>query len=117
MLDYSKIDAGKLELDLNPLDLHGLMQQLAIILSGNLRNKSVELLFDLDNSLPPNIIGDAQRLQQIPDQLVSNAIKFTEKGEVVVQTRLLALSEQSVDVRISVSDTGIGIRSTAETDI
>lgn len=109
VLDYSKIDAGKLELDLNPLDLHGLMQQLAIILSGNLRNKSVELLFDLDNSLPPNIIGDAQRLQQILINLVSNAVKFTEKGEVVVQTRLLALSEQSVDVRISVSDTGIGI--------
>lgn len=109
VLDYSKIDAGKLELDLHPLDLHGLMQQLAIILSGNLRNKSVELLFDLDHHLPPHIIGDALRLQQILINLVSNAIKFTEKGEVVVKTALLALTEHTVDVRISVSDTGIGI--------
>ncbi|MDN2488208.1 PAS domain S-box protein [Kosakonia sacchari] len=117
VLDYSKIDAGKLELDLHPLDLHALMQQLAIILSGNLRSKSVELLFDLDHQLPTAIIGDALRLQQILINLVSNAIKFTEKGEIVVKTVLLGATEHTVNVRISVADTGIGISKAQQDNI
>lgn len=109
ILDYSKIDAGKLELDNQPFNLNKLMEHLAIVMSGNLNNKSIELLFDLDNQLPPDLTGDEMRLQQVLINLVSNAIKFTEQGEVVVKTHLLSLTQQNVTLRINVSDTGIGI--------
>lgn len=109
ILDYSKIDAGKLELDNQPFDLNKLMEHLAVVLSGNLNNKSIELLFNLDNQLPPYIIGDEMRLQQVLINLVSNAIKFTHQGEVIVATHLIALDDHQVTVRFSVSDTGIGI--------
>ncbi|RNM06348.1 PAS domain S-box protein [Dickeya undicola] len=109
VLDYSKIEAGKLELEHRPFNLNDLMQHLAIVLSGNLRNNAVELLFDLDEALPPNIIGDELRLQQVLINLVSNAIKFTEKGQVVVKTALLGLDNDRLQVNISVTDSGIGI--------
>lgn len=109
ILDYSKIDAGKLELDNQPFNLNKMMEHLAIVMSGNLNNKSIELLFDLDNQLPPDLTGDEMRLQQVLINLVSNAIKFTEQGEVVVKTRLLSLTRHNVTLQFNVSDTGIGI--------
>ncbi|WP_226571308.1 PAS domain-containing hybrid sensor histidine kinase/response regulator [Mangrovibacter yixingensis] len=109
ILDYSKIDAGKLELDNQPFNINKLMEHLAIVMSGNLNNKSIELLFDLDSQLPPDLTGDEMRLQQVLINLVSNAIKFTEQGEVVVTTLMLAMTSHSVTLKFSVSDTGIGI--------
>lgn len=109
VLDYSKIEAGKLELEHRPFNLNDLMQHLAIVLSGNLRNNAVELLFDLDETLPPNIVGDELRLQQVLINLVSNALKFTEKGQVVVKTTLIRLDNDRLQVSISVTDSGIGI--------
>ncbi|WP_192459118.1 PAS domain S-box protein [Musicola keenii] len=117
ILDYSKIDAGKLELDPQPFDLNALMQHLAIMLSGNLRDKSIELLFDLDPLLSPYLIGDELRLQQVLINLISNAIKFTERGEVIVKTELLASDDAVQHIRISVQDSGIGISPEQQTRI
>lgn len=109
ILDFSKIDADKLELDQHPFSLETLMRDLAVILSGNLADRDVELLFDVAPQLPSVVIGDQLRLQQILINLAGNAIKFTHEGHVVVQLTERARTDGQVTLRVSVADTGIGI--------
>ncbi|WP_080939796.1 PAS domain S-box protein [Chromobacterium violaceum] len=109
ILDFSKIDAGKLQLDLHPFDLEGLMRELAVVLSGNTNDKDVEVLFRMEPTLPAMLIGDRLRLQQILINLAGNALKFTTQGQVVLAVRERARREGEVELRIEVSDTGIGI--------
>ncbi|WP_201787427.1 PAS domain S-box protein [Pseudomonas sp. BMS12] len=109
ILDYSKIEAGKLQLDLHAFELEPLMRDLAVILAGNQGQKDVEVMFDLDPQLPESLIGDSLRLQQILINLAGNALKFTEHGQVVVSLRQLDQQGQTVRLRIAISDTGIGI--------
>lgn len=109
ILDYSKIEAGKLQLDPHPFELEPLMRDLAVILAGNQGKKDVEVMFDLDPNLPAALNGDSLRLQQVLINLAGNALKFTEQGQVVVSLRLLAQQQDRVQVRVAVSDTGIGI--------
>ncbi|MFP2768169.1 CHASE domain-containing protein [Oceanisphaera sp. KMM 10153] len=109
ILDYAKIEAGKLQLEPHPFELEGLMQELAVVLSGNLGTRPVELMFDFAPSLPGSLIGDRLRLQQILINLAGNAIKFTEQGEVVVRLSELSRSPGWVRLRVEVTDTGIGI--------
>lgn len=109
ILDFSKIDVGKLVLDLHPFSLEILMRDLAVVLSGNLGEKDVELLFELAPQLPSILIGDQHRLQQILINLAGNATKFTPQGHVVVQLAELARYPGLISLRISVRDTGIGI--------
>lgn len=109
ILDYSKIDAGKLELDRHPFEPENLMQELAAVLAGNQGEKPVELVFDLDTRLPIRMLGDELRLQQILINLASNALKFTVSGQVRVQMQQLGRDLGQCRVRIMVEDTGIGI--------
>lgn len=109
ILDYSKIESGKLDLDPHPFDFEWLMEHLAVVMSGSLREKNLELLFDMDEQIPNFLIGDDLRIQQVLLNLISNAIKFTEKGEVVVRTRLVSQQDTQVRVLIQVIDSGIGI--------
>ena len=109
ILDYSKIEAGKLLLDTHPFELEPLMQDLAVVLSGNQRSQSVEMMFDLDSDLPCTLIGDRLRLQQILINLAGNAIKFTAHGQVVVSVRQMERLHNKVRIRFAVIDTGIGI--------
>ena len=109
ILDYSKIDAGKLELDRHPFALESLMQELAIVLAGNQGEKPVELVFDLDSRLPVRLLGDQLRLQQVVINLASNALKFTEQGEVRVRVQQLGRDGGRCHLRFEVEDTGIGI--------
>ncbi|EGM78932.1 PAS domain S-box/PAS domain S-box, partial [Rheinheimera sp. A13L] len=109
ILDYSKIEAGKLELECHPFQLDELMRELAVVLSPNLGKKNIELLFDIDMALPDVLRGDRLRLQQILINLAGNAIKFTEVGEVVVQIQQLTIQNNICQMRVSVTDTGIGI--------
>ena len=114
ILDFSKIEAGKFELDHTPFILTDLLGELSTLLSSNLSNKHVEVLFSLDPHIPPMLIGDPLRLRQVLLNLTGNAIKFTEKGEVVLSvTRLSQSSTESggstVNLGFSVQDTGIGI--------
>lgn len=109
ILDFSKIDAGKLALDPHPFSLEKLMRDLAIVLSGNLGSKPVELMFDLSPQLPQMVIGDALRLQQILINLSGNAIKFTEQGQIVVAIKMLNQIGPQLHLRFSIQDSGIGI--------
>ncbi|MFQ2242409.1 PAS domain S-box protein [Aeromonas dhakensis] len=109
ILDYSKIEASKLQLDLHPFDIELLMRDLAIVLDGNQRQKEIEVMFDIDPHLPNLLIGDSMRLQQVLTNLAGNALKFTIKGQVVITMALLARHEQTVTIRVAVTDSGIGI--------
>jgi PAS domain S-box-containing protein len=109
ILDFSKIDAGKLDLDLHPFSVESLMRDLAVILSGNLENKDIELLYEVEPQLPCVLIGDQLRLQQILINLAGNAMKFTREGYVLVRLTELARNQQQITLRVSVKDTGIGI--------
>ena len=109
ILDFSKVEAGKMTLDPQPFRFDQLLRDLAVILSANVGNKNIEVLFDVDPQLPRHLIGDAMRLMQVLINLSGNAIKFTERGEVVVSLALTSRTKSAVVVNISVRDSGIGI--------
>lgn len=109
ILDFSKIDAGKLSLDCHPFEVETLLSDLAIIIGGNLHDKNIEVLFDIDPSLPNILVGDSVRLQQILINLVGNAIKFTESGNITVTMKLISTNNGQAKLRFSVTDTGMGI--------
>ncbi|WP_162245933.1 MULTISPECIES: response regulator [unclassified Roseateles] len=109
VLDFSKVEAGKMDLDPHRFDLSDFMRELAVILSANIGTKDVEVLFRLDPRLPGALMGDSTRLRQVLLNLAGNALKFTERGEVVIGLALLAAEGERVRLRFEVSDTGIGI--------
>jgi len=109
ILDYSKIDAGKLTLDVHPFSLEQVMRELAILISANHANKQVEVIFDMPANLPEKISGDQLRLQQVLTNLTSNALKFTHQGYIKVAIENLQQTETHAHLRFSISDTGIGI--------
>jgi len=109
ILDFSKIEAKKLELEMIDFDLRCLLDNLASILSATAKAKGIELLCMADPAVPMLLRGDPGRLRQILTNLAGNAIKFTEKGEVVVRVALAEEGESDCLLRFSVRDTGIGI--------
>ena len=109
VLDYSKIEAGKLQLDLHPFSVDEVLRNLGVVISGNLGDKSVEVLYDVDLSVPQQLLGDSNRLQQVLINLSGNALKFTSSGYVIVRVRKISEDQKNVCLRISIEDTGIGI--------
>jgi signal transduction histidine kinase/CheY-like chemotaxis protein/HAMP domain-containing protein len=108
ILDFSKIEAGKLELDRHDFDLREAVEDTCDMLAPQAHGKNLELMAWIDEDVPALVSGDRGRLRQVLTNLVSNAIKFTERGEVAVRVR----RERDV-VRFDVSDTGVGISRTA----
>jgi signal transduction histidine kinase/DNA-binding NarL/FixJ family response regulator len=109
ILDLSKIEAKKLELETIDFDLRILLDNLASILFATANAKGIKLLCGADLSVPTQLRGDPGRLRQILTNLVANAIKFTEKGEVEIRVALEEENESDCVLRFSVCDTGIGI--------
>jgi signal transduction histidine kinase/CheY-like chemotaxis protein len=109
ILDFSKVDAGKMELEREPLRPDAMLRQLAVVLSANVGAKNIEVLFDVDPTLPEVVLGDAMRLQQVLINLCGNAIKFTSLGQVVLALKVQGCSAEQVTVQFSVQDSGIGI--------
>ena len=109
ILDYSKIEAGKMELDPQPFAMDQLLRDVSAILSVHVGDKPVQLRFEMDPALPRYLIGDAMRLQQVLLNLGTNAIKFSERGEVLLATRLVQRSADAATLQFSVQDSGIGI--------
>ncbi|MEI6413089.1 MAG: PAS domain S-box protein [Pseudomonadota bacterium] len=109
ILDFSKIEAGQLSLERIPFDLDELVERVLNLLSIRADEKSLEILFDRDRSLPNVLIGDPTRLEQILINLGGNAIKFTPKGEVIVRLELASQNGDEILLRGRVRDTGIGI--------
>jgi signal transduction histidine kinase len=109
ILDFSKIEAGKLELEIVTLNLHDLVKNTVMMLREQARAKRLELLEFVDSRIPLGIQGDPSRIQQVLINFTTNAIKFTEKGKVVVRADLLEATATDVLVKLSVRDTGPGI--------
>ena len=109
ILDFSKIEAGKLEIELISFQIEDVLDSLRNVVGLKSLEKGLELLFDIDPSLPLTLRGDPLRLEQILLNLAGNAVKFTEHGEVVVKVKCLSLNEEFVHLEITVSDTGIGL--------
>ena len=109
ILDFSKIEAGKLVLDNIPFNLRDLLQDTLTILAPSAHDKGLELVSLVYRDTPLSLVGDPLRLKQILTNLVSNAIKFTREGTIVARAMLDDESEDSVQLRICVQDTGIGL--------
>ncbi len=109
ILDYSKIEAGKLELEAINFNLQELIEDVAHMLALHAHAKKLELAVFIPSDSVPPLKGDPTRLRQVLSNLIANAIKFTEKGEVVVRASIIELDGNHVKLQISVHDTGIGI--------
>jgi signal transduction histidine kinase/DNA-binding response OmpR family regulator/sensor domain CHASE-containing protein/GAF domain-containing protein len=109
ILDYSKIEAGKLVLEQTDFRLFDVLDNLLDMFSGKASEKGLELLLAVGKEMPVQFNGDPLRLRQILINLVGNAIKFTDNGEVVIQVKLLKADERASSIQFSVADSGIGI--------
>ncbi len=109
ILDFSKIESGKIELENRPFGIQDLMNDLVQTHKFKAKEKSINLFTLVDVNLPTKVIGDSVRLQSIINNLVSNAIKYTDKGEVVLRAQVLDDTDEYIEVQFSVKDTGIGI--------
>jgi len=109
ILDFSKIEAGQLELEAIDFDLGEVIETVTEMLATKGQTKGLEIACWISPEIPDRVKGDPSRLRQIVLNLLNNAIKFTEQGEVVVRARVVEETEDSTTVRVSVADTGIGI--------
>ncbi|MDR7299786.1 signal transduction histidine kinase/DNA-binding response OmpR family regulator [Pelomonas aquatica] len=109
ILDYSKIEAGKITLEAEEFSPEELIENVGHLFSARVEEAGLDLLFEFDEHLPDRLVGDSLRLTQVLNNLVGNAIKFTPKGEIVVRAELLGEQDGAVRLRISVRDTGIGM--------
>ncbi len=110
ILDYSKIEARKLELEMIEFDLRTAVEGVAYTLANRAEEKGIELAALIPPALPTQLIGDPSRLRQVLVNLAGNAIKFTEHGEVILRTEVVQEDDQNVEIKFSVTDTGIGIK-------
>jgi PAS domain S-box-containing protein len=109
ILDFSKIESGKLELEAQPVDIRTCVEQVIDLLAPKAAQKDIELAYLIHHQVPPVIIGDLTRLRQILTNLLNNAIKFTEKGEVILSVHSTPKPKNCCELLFSIQDTGIGI--------
>jgi len=109
ILDFSKIEAGKLELDPIRFRLRDTLQDSIKSLGVRAAQKQLELACHIDTNIPDDLFGDPARLHQIVLNLVGNALKFTDRGEIIVRAQLDSVSGQDISLHFSIRDTGIGI--------
>lgn len=115
ILDFSKLEAGKLTLDRVPLQLREIVEDVMVMLAPTAHDKNLDLVSLVYNDVPDNLIGDPLRLKQIITNLLNNAIKFTHIGEIVLRASLEdSTSNGGVTLRLSVTDTGIGLSQTQQ---
>jgi two-component system sensor histidine kinase BarA len=109
ILDYSKIDAGKLHLDAIPLDIRNCIDDVLALAAPNAHKKGLDLIPSTALDVPKIMVGDPLRVKQIISNLINNAIKFTEQGHVLIRTQIHKITEKNYTICLSVTDTGIGI--------
>jgi two-component system sensor histidine kinase/response regulator len=113
ILDFSKVEAGKLELETIDFNMRETIEEVMGLLAENAHRKELELLFEIDADTPEAVVGDPNRLRQILTNLVGNALKFTEKGEVFVRLGVLEDNAENLKLRFEVRDSGIGMTAEA----
>jgi signal transduction histidine kinase/DNA-binding response OmpR family regulator len=111
ILDFSKIEAGKMTVTPSDVNLRSLVEEVARLLAPRAHEKGLELTVSIDPSMPLDVSADPVRLRQILTNLVGNAVKFTEKGEVVTRVNLAGFEGDRVTAHFEVADTGVGIPS------
>jgi len=109
ILDFSKIEAGKLEIETVPFNLNDTLDNLVNIVTVNSKAKGLELLIDMQPNIPDALVGDSLRLGQILINLVNNAVKFTDQGEIIIRIQQVAQENNEVTLQFSVIDSGIGM--------
>ncbi|MBN2384699.1 response regulator [bacterium] len=109
ILDFSKIESGKMELEMQTFEIVRCIEDVFHLLGAKASQKGIELVYQVEPDVPPFIWSDVTRLRQILVNLVSNAIRFTDKGEVFVQVKVSPTEEGPLELQFSVRDTGIGI--------
>jgi len=109
ILDYSKLDAGKLTIETIDFDLGELIESTAEMLAQRAQAKGIELAYSIDENVPARLRGDPGRVGQVMANLISNAVKFTARGEVMIRVSRVEEDDGEVRIRIAVNDTGIGI--------
>ncbi|KAF4515884.1 hypothetical protein B566_EDAN000119 [Ephemera danica] len=114
ILDYSKIEAGKLTIESIPFDLRMTIEDILDLLAPTAQSKHLELVGLIDAQVPNAMIGDPGRIRQILTNLIGNAIKFTERGEVLVQAAKIEEDDASILLRFEIVDTGVGLTEEAQ---
>jgi signal transduction histidine kinase/CheY-like chemotaxis protein/ligand-binding sensor domain-containing protein len=109
ILDFSKIESGNMELDLDKVELRTCIEEVLDIFSSKAAETNIDLLYTVDEYVPPVVLADSLRLKQVLINLVGNALKFTRHGEVFVGVQLKSESENQIELQFEVRDTGIGI--------
>ena len=109
ILDFSKIEAGKLDLESEPFQLQKLLDTTTSLVSEKCQAKGLQLVHELGADVPRNLIGDSLRLSQILLNYANNAVKFTDKGKVLISIRVAERADAHVTLKFCVSDTGIGL--------
>lgn len=109
ILDYSKIDSGKLELENRPFDLVDCIEDVINLLSQKAWDKGLEMIYYLRPGVPRNLKGDDTRIRQILINLINNALKFTAKGEIFLSVRAINITPEKAVLEFAIKDTGIGI--------
>jgi two-component system sensor histidine kinase BarA len=109
ILNFTRLESGTFSLEEIPFDLHECLENVVSILSAQAHNKKLELVLYIHSDVPTRIHSDAKRISQVLTNLVSNAIKFTEQGHVIIEVSLLDSPEQEVTLHITVTDTGVGL--------
>jgi len=109
ILDFSKIEAGKLELENIPFNLHRLSEDVSELIAVKTREKNIEMLLRISPDTPTHLIGDPGRIRQIILNLLSNAMKFTHQGYIMMSVSLVSKSDSNVKINVTIKDSGIGI--------
>lgn len=108
-LDFSKMEAGRLIIEREPFDVITTLEESIYLFSTKAFEKNLEVILNVDSQVPLFVLGDAHKVRQIMMNLLSNALKFTHAGEILIELKLLPAHTDEIGVRISVQDTGIGI--------
>ena len=109
ILDFSKIEAGKISIEQIEIDFKELLEEVMSLYAADAESKGLALVLSYDNSVPTRLLGDPARISQVLSNLLGNAIKFTQQGEILVKADLKEETDKDIQVEVSIKDSGIGI--------